>query len=45
MCKYSSFLFPSSFRDQGKYKEAATLLNDALDIREKTLGADNPAVS
>ena len=32
-------------RDQGKYKEAASLLNDALTIREKTLGPDNPAVS
>ena len=33
------------FRDQGKYKEAANLLNDALGIREKTLGYDHPAVS
>lgn len=33
------------FRDQGKYKEAACLLNDALAIREKTLGPDDPAVS
>lgn len=33
---------PSS--DQGKYKEAAGLLNDALDIREITLGKDHPAV-
>lgn len=32
-------------RDQGKYKEAANLLNDALGIREKTLGHDHPAVS
>ena len=32
-------------RDQGKYKEAANLLNDALGIRERTLGADHPAVS
>ena len=32
-------------RDQGKYKEAANLLNDALGIREKTLGVDHPAVS
>jgi len=31
--------------DQGKYKEAANLLNDALGIREKSLGADHPAVS
>ena len=35
----------SYFRDQGKYKEAANLLNDALGIREKTLGPDHPAVS
>ena len=34
-----------TFRDQGKYKEAANLLNDALGIREKTLGHDHPAVS
>lgn len=27
------------YRDQNKYKEAANLLNDALAIREKTLGA------
>uniref|UniRef100_A0A8W8HVU4 Kinesin light chain n=1 Tax=Magallana gigas TaxID=29159 RepID=A0A8W8HVU4_MAGGI len=33
------------FRDQGKYKEAANLLNDALGIREKTLGLDHPAVA
>ena len=26
------------YRDQNKYKEAANLLNDALAIREKTLG-------
>lgn len=31
-------------RDQNKYKEAANLLNDALAIREKTLGRDHPAV-
>lgn len=31
-------------RDQNKYKEAAHLLNDALSIREKTLGKDHPAV-
>lgn len=35
----------SSLRDQNKYKEAANLLNDALAIREKTLGPDHPAVS
>ena len=34
-----------SFRDQGKYKDAGNLLHDALDIREKTLGKDHPAVS
>uniref|UniRef100_A0A8C7I644 Kinesin light chain n=1 Tax=Oncorhynchus kisutch TaxID=8019 RepID=A0A8C7I644_ONCKI len=28
--------------DQNKYKEAAHLLNDALSIREKTLGKDHP---
>lgn len=33
-----------SCRDQNKYKEAAHLLNDALSIREKTLGKDHPAV-
>lgn len=33
------------YRDQNKYKEAANLLNDALAIREKTLGMDHPAVS
>jgi len=32
-------------RDQNKYKEAAKLLNDALAIREKTLGENHPAVS
>lgn len=34
-----------SFRDQNKYKEAANLLNDALAIREKTLGENHPAVA
>lgn len=34
-----------AFRDQNKYKEAAHLLNDALAIREKTLGKDHPAVA
>uniref|UniRef100_A0A3B5BCN7 Kinesin light chain n=1 Tax=Stegastes partitus TaxID=144197 RepID=A0A3B5BCN7_9TELE len=33
------------YRDQNKYKEAAHLLNDALAIREKTLGKDHPAVA
>ncbi|KAH9374702.1 hypothetical protein HPB48_011817 [Haemaphysalis longicornis] len=32
-------------RDQNKYKEAAALLNDALAIREKTLGESHPAVA
>uniref|UniRef100_A0A8C2Q4W1 Kinesin light chain n=1 Tax=Cyprinus carpio TaxID=7962 RepID=A0A8C2Q4W1_CYPCA len=32
-------------KDQNKYKEAASLLNDALAIREKTLGRDHPAVA
>ncbi|CAF88048.1 unnamed protein product, partial [Tetraodon nigroviridis] len=31
--------------DQNKYKEAANLLNEALEIREKTLGTDHPAVA
>lgn len=30
---------------QYKYKEAANLLNDALSIREKTLGENHPAVA
>ena len=30
--------------DQGKYKEAAGLLGEALAIRERTLGTDHPAV-
>lgn len=38
-------LFALSYRDQNKYKEAAHLLNDALAIREKTLGKDHPAVA
>uniref|UniRef100_A0A3Q2FVB9 Kinesin light chain n=1 Tax=Cyprinodon variegatus TaxID=28743 RepID=A0A3Q2FVB9_CYPVA len=33
------------YRDQNKYKEATHLLNDALAIREKTLGKDHPAVA
>ena len=33
------------YRDQSKFKEAAALLNDALAIREKTLGPDHPAVA
>ncbi len=33
------------YRDQSKFKEAAALLNDALAIREKTLGHDHPAVA
>ena len=38
----SKFFF---HRDQGKFKEAGNLLQDALKIREKTLGSDHPAVS
>lgn len=41
---HSKLFLPLS-RDQNKYKEAANLLNDALEIREKTLGMDHPAVS
>jgi kinesin light chain len=33
------------YRDQSKYEEATVLLLDALAIREKTLGADHPAVA
>lgn len=33
------------YRDQNKYKEAANLLNDALTIREKTLGENHAAVA
>lgn len=33
------------YRDQSKFKEAGSLLNDALSIREKTLGPDHPAVA
>ena len=33
------------FDFQNKYKEAANLLNDALAIREKTLGENHPAVA
>ncbi len=33
------------YRDQSKFKEASALLNDALSIREKTLGPDHPAVA
>ena len=33
------------YRDQSKFKEAGALLNDALAIREKTLGPDHPAVA
>lgn len=39
-----SFLF-SVYRDQSKWREAANLLNDALAIRERTLGANHPAVA
>lgn len=37
-------MYVFQFRDQNKYKDAANLLNDALAIREKTLGKDHPAV-
>lgn len=37
-------MYAFHFRDQNKYKDAANLLNDALAIREKTLGKDHPAV-
>ena len=40
---FDNFFF--FFRDQNKYKEAANLLNDALAIREKTLGENHPAVA
>ena len=33
------------YRDQSKYREATTLLNEALAIRENTLGIDHPAVA
>ena len=33
------------YRDQNKYREAANLLNDALSIRERTLGTNHPAVA
>lgn len=39
------FFFCCVSRDQNKYKEATHLLNDALAIREKTLGKDHPAVA
>lgn len=42
---YLNQFFAWVFRDQNKYKEAANLLNDALAIREKTLGENHPAVS
>ena len=35
----------SVYRDQNKFRDAATLLNDALAIREKTLGLNHPAVA
>ena len=38
-------MFAAACRDQNKYKEAANLLNDALAIREKTLGENHPAVA
>lgn len=42
---FQAYVNISCCRDQNKYKEAAHLLNDALSIREKTLGKDHPAVS
>lgn len=33
------------YRDQQKFKEAGVLLSEALDIRERTLGVDHPAVA
>jgi hypothetical protein len=50
VCLYAEIILDltlsrSLSRDQNKYKEAAHLLNDALSIREKTLGKDHPAVS
>lgn len=44
-CASFHFINLVLFRDQNKYKEAANLLNDALSIREKTLGENHPAVS
>ena len=44
-CPFLLFIAFLLFRDQNKYKEAANLLNDALSIREKTLGENHPAVS
>lgn len=44
LCRLTNVLHFEN-RDQNKYKEAANLLNDALAIREKTLGLDHPAVS
>ena len=41
---FTSLFSFGTCRDQSKYKEAANLLNDALAIREKTLGPDHPAV-
>jgi kinesin light chain len=43
-----SFQFSYTYlpdRDQNKYREAANLLNDALSIREATLGENHPAVA
>ena len=33
------------YRDQANYTEATTLLNEALMIRENTLGPDHPVVA
>lgn len=45
MLNKSAVVLFLSCRDQNKYKEAAYLLNDALAIRENTLGKDHPAVA
>ena len=45
ICSFCPWPNGNLFRDQNKYKEAANLLNDALAIREKTLGENHPAVA
>jgi len=42
VCRFAGVIMCS---DQGKYKEAAGLLTEALSIREHTLGNEHPAVS
>ena len=39
------YIYVTVYRDQNKYREAANLLNDALAIRERTLGGNHPAVA